>query len=200
MVWLWPWLWRLSLNRLASTFEPQIAPDWRSKTGTGFTRFPPADFELWPPGKNHFFGVLPRVCGITMVIPCQGRHITSISYNTNTGQNTVHCTWWFFRSMVYGLWSIVSVPPILLLLSFIIHNYNCNNRTILHLLSVSIVTIRICLIIHPSIHPYSYSCLPQTPIWLQSDNISASAFPCGQRSHQIAQHELTGYRGPYPSS
>ena len=71
MVWLWPWLWRLSLNRLASTFEPQIAPDWGSKTDKGFTRFPPADFELWPPGKNNFFGVLPMSKLHTETVPAQ---------------------------------------------------------------------------------------------------------------------------------
>ncbi len=74
------------------------------------------------------------------------QYITSISCYTNTGNTLCIAP---DDLSIYGRY-----PSYLI----IIHNSNCDNRTILHLLSVSIVAIRICLIIHPSIHPYS--CLP----------------------------------------
>ena len=61
----------------------------------------------------------------------------------------IHCALSLMIFSIYGLY-----PSYLIL----IHNSNCDNRVILHLLTISIVAIRICPSIHPFIHPYS--CLP----------------------------------------
>ena len=58
----------------------------------------------------------------------------------------IHCALHLMIFLIFGLY-----PSYLIL----IHNSNCDNRVIPHLLTISIVASRICPSIHPSIHPYS---------------------------------------------
>ena len=57
------------------------------------------------------------------------RYITSISYNTNTGNTLCNAP-----DDLFDLWSLS-------LLSYYPNNSNCDNRNILHLLSESIVVV-----------------------------------------------------------
>jgi hypothetical protein len=84
---------------------------------------------------------------------------------------------------------------------FIIHNSNCDNRAIPHLLSISIVAIRICLTIHPSIHPSllmsSPNSSPLVLLFSLADN-ARTKLPdwygdvCSQARNLCSQPECTG--------
>jgi hypothetical protein len=98
--------------------------------------------------------------------------------------------------LIYGLY-----PSYLIT----IHNSNCDNRAIPHLLSISIVAIRICPSIHPSIHPYSClppirhhwcSCFPSRTTLAPNYLIGMVMSFSGAQSLRPART----YWGPYPSS